>query len=240
MAVVVEHDLLRTLHRLHRQKKDLESRIERGPRQLKASEKKVAEINAALTDLKELCKKTQVLANEKQLLLKQREEKILDFKGKLNAANSNEEFQAFKNQIAADEQANDVQSDEILEQLEKVDEINSKIAVEDEKLQKAIGERDKVQDKIDQETAGLKTELERVVIELAKAEDKIPIDIKVEYTRVANSKGEESLAPLDGDFCGNCFKKITMMQHSDLAAQKPVFCKECGALIYLPENTRVG
>lgn len=240
MAVVVEHDLLRTLHRLHRQKKDLESRIERGPRQLKASVKKVDEITAAIDELKESYKRTQVLANEKQLLLKQREEKILDFKGKLNAAKSNEEFQAFKNQIAADEQANDVQSDEIFEQLEKIDEINSKIADQNEKLQKAVGERDKVQDKIDAEAAGLKSELERVVIELAESEAKIPIDIKTDYVRVAKSKGEGALAPLDGDFCGNCFKKITMMQHSDLAAQKPVACKECGAFIYLPENTRVG
>lgn len=239
MAAVVEHQLLRTLHRLHRQKTDLESRLERGPRQMKATELKVKERQAEIAELKDLLKKTRLLANEKQLLLKEREEKIVSLKGKLNAANSNEEFQAFKNQIAADEQANEVLSDEIYEQLEKIDDIEAQIEATNEKLAKATDDHNKVSDKINAEAEGLRSELERVCNELAAAEDQLPIEIRPDYNRVAKTKGEESLAPLDGDFCGNCFRKMTMMQHSDLAANKPVFCKACGALMYIPENTKV-
>ena len=236
---VIEHDHLRTLHRLHRQKADLQSRIDSGPRQLVASTARVTTGEEKQAGLKDLLKKTQVLANEKQLLLKQREDKIHDFQAKLNAAKSNEEFQAFKNQIAADEQANEVLSDEIFEQLEKIDDINQEISDATESLKLANDLRNNIQAKIDKEAEGLKSEWTRVTAELTELEKKIPADIRMDYQRVASSRGEESLAPLDGDFCGNCFHKITTMQHSNLAANKPVFCKACGALIYLPDNTRV-
>lgn len=236
---VVEHELLRTLHRIHRQKTDLQSRIERGPKQLKANERKVNEASAVVDEHKETLKKAQLVSKEKQLLLKQREDKILDLKGKLNAAKSNEEFQALKNQIAADEQANEVLSDEILEQLERIDDIDKQIEEAKKELSAAKEDYNKVKQKVENEEAGLKSELTRVLGELDESEGKLPIDIKPDYTRVANSRGEESLAPLDGDFCGGCYQKITTMQHSDLNANKPVFCKSCGAIIYLPENTRV-
>lgn len=235
----VDQELLRTLHRLHRQRTDLQSRIERGPRQLKSSQKKVAEVQAVLDDLKSRLQKAQLLANEKQLLLKQREDKIRNYEGKLNAASSNDEFQALKTQIAADQQANEVLSDEIYEQLEKIDVINADIKKVNEELAAAQAEVEKAQKKIDAELDQLKAELDRISQELHESEQKIPIDIKPNYQRVAASRGEESLAPLDGEVCGGCFQKITRMQHSDLTANKPVFCKSCGALIYLPENTRV-
>ena len=236
---VVEHELLRTLHRMHRQKTDLQSRIDRFPKLLKTNQKLVFDAESKISDLKETLKKTQVLANEKQLLLKQREDKISDLKGKLNAAKSNEEFQAFKNQIAADEQANEVLSDEIFEQLEKIDEINSQIETAREELAAAEKEYNKVKQKIEDEEQGLKNELARVSGELKESETQLPMELRDNYHRVSSSRGEEALAQLDGEFCGGCFQKITRMQHSDLAANKPVFCKSCGAIIYLPENTRV-
>ena len=55
-----------------------------------------------------------VEADSKQLQMKEREEKIVNLQGKLNAAKENREYQALKDQIAADKQANVVLSDEIL------------------------------------------------------------------------------------------------------------------------------
>ena len=67
-------------------------------------------------------------ADQKQLQLKAGEEKIKDLKRKLNAAASNREYQILKEQIAADEMANSVLEDEILEALEKIDQFQAKIA----------------------------------------------------------------------------------------------------------------
>ncbi len=57
----------------------------------------------------------------KQLQLREREARIKDLQVKLNTCSSNREYQALKEQIAADQQANSVLSDEILEALERID-----------------------------------------------------------------------------------------------------------------------
>ena len=115
--------LLRTLHRIHRQRADLQSQIDRCPRQIKAGEAMVAKAEANLLEVKEKNKKATLVYDEKQLQLKTREMRIDELAAKLNTAGTNREFSALKEQIAADKQANSVQSDEIFEALEELDQI---------------------------------------------------------------------------------------------------------------------
>ena len=115
--------LLRTLHRIHRQKTDLDGQIARGPRQIKAGDALVAKAESEMQVIKENLTKANLLSDEKQLQLKSREDKIVDLQTKLNSAASNREFDLLKEQIAADKQANSVLSDEILEAMEAIDEL---------------------------------------------------------------------------------------------------------------------
>ncbi len=117
----VSAEVLRTLHRIHRQQTDLRERLARGPRQIKVGEANHAKIEAELEAARQLTRQMRVSADQKQLQLREREGRLVDLRGKLNAAASNREYQALLEQIAADEQANNVLSDEILELLEKVD-----------------------------------------------------------------------------------------------------------------------
>ena len=59
--------------------------------------------------------------DKKQLQLKTGEDKVKDLRYKLNASTSNREYQALLEQIAADEMANSVLADEILEGLDACD-----------------------------------------------------------------------------------------------------------------------
>ena len=106
---------LRELHRIHRQLSDLKERKERGPRQIKAREANLAKQTEELARLQTEHKAARVRSDQKQLLLKSGEEKIEGLKVKLNAASSNREYQALKDQIAADQMAGSVLADEILE-----------------------------------------------------------------------------------------------------------------------------
>ena len=69
-----------------------------------------------------------VATDQKQLQLKSDEQKIKDHRAKLNAAASNREYQILKEQIAADEMTNSVLEDEIIEAMEKVDQLQATIA----------------------------------------------------------------------------------------------------------------
>ena len=104
--MTVTGESLRELHRIHRQLTDLRSRIDRGPRQVVAGESSVRKLELETVQAKESLKRARMTADEKQLHLKSREDRIEDLRAKLNGASSNKEFQTLKDQIAADEQAN--------------------------------------------------------------------------------------------------------------------------------------
>ena len=122
-------NVLRDLHRLHQQLGDVRERLERGPKQIKAREANVVRLEAELLQAKADARAARAGSDQKQLLLKSGETKIADLKTKLNQANSNREFQALKDQIAADTMANSVFADEILEAMEKIDELDRKSVV---------------------------------------------------------------------------------------------------------------
>jgi predicted nucleic acid-binding Zn-ribbon protein len=231
---------LRELHRIHQQLSDLNDRLARGPRQVAAVENQLAGAEQRLADTKEKHKRTRMNCDERELQLKQREGKVEDLRTKLNTCSTNKEFQTLKDQIAADVQANSVLSDEILELMEQTDVEAVVVAEHDAKVKASKEKLKEVKTKVDAERGGLESERERVAINLAAAEDTLPNDIKVEYRRIADARGEDVLAPISGECCGGCFQRLTPQTFNLLLMEKPVFCKACGCLIYMPEDTSVG
>jgi predicted nucleic acid-binding Zn-ribbon protein len=228
-------DSLRTLHRIHRQLADLRDRLERGPKATRAAEGAVAKCEADLATAKETYKHAKMGADEKQLQLRQREAKLKDFEAKLFAAQNNKEYQLLKDQIAADKQANSVLADEILEALDKLDHLQAAIKTADSNLGKTKDELAKLRKRIDEQQQGLETELARVQGELDVAEGQLDGDFKPNYLRLAKSMGEEALAPAEGECCGGCSQTLTPQTMNTLRLDRPVFCKSCGRLLYLPE-----
>ncbi|HTN75121.1 MAG TPA: phospholipase [Pirellulaceae bacterium] len=227
---------LRQLHRIHRQLSDLRERLARGPKQMAFSEQNIKRAEADLATAKANHRQARVTADEKQLQLKSRDARLADLKVKLNQAQSNREFQALKEQIAADQQANSVQADEILEAMEKIDELHGMIGVAEAAVVKAKEESEKVRARVNDQQQGLENELARVLAELQAAEDLLPADFKTEYLRMTKAKGENALSQVEGGCCGQCFQMITANMENDLRLSKPLFCKSCGALLYLTEE----
>lgn len=232
----ISAEALRELHRIHRQLTDLRDRYERGPKQVAAVDANVKRMELELEHSKDAARKTRISADQKQLQLKGREDKIRELHGKLNQSASNREFQALKEQIAADEQANAVLSDEILEALERLDQLQAAVKSAEENLKKAREEGAKVKQKVEGERGTVESELARVQANLAEAETKLPADIKRDYDRVSKARGEGALAQVDGQVCGNCFQTLTTQTMNELYMSRPVFCKGCGCLLYLPEG----
>ena len=115
---------LRELHRIHQQLADLRDRLERGPKQVRAREANVAQLEAKLAEARENApSKRRWRSIASSSTSKSGEQKVVDLRVKLNAANSNREYQALLEQIAAAEMAGSVLSDEILEGMEKVDQL---------------------------------------------------------------------------------------------------------------------
>lgn len=234
--MTISGSALRQLHRIHRQLTDLRERLARGPKQIAAGEANVKKAENELTQARNEHRQARVLADEKQLQLKSREMRLKDLQTKLNQAQSNREYQALKEQIAADTQANSVLADEILEVLEKIDVLHAAVGVAEQGLEKAKEEAAKIRARVSEQQGGLEAELARVQAELSEAEKQLPNDFRIEFQRLTKARGEDAMAPVEGNCCGGCFQTITANMESDLRLEKPVFCKSCGRLLYLPED----
>ena len=237
-------EALRKLHRIHRQLTDLKQRLERGPRQVLAAEANAKRLEQEVADAKEKLTRAKVTVDDKELQLGEREAKIEDLSKKLNVCNSNKEYQALKEQIAADEQANSVLSDEILEGYDKIELLERKSAEVVDQHEKAVAELANLRGRVNGEHDDLTSELQRVEQSLVRAESTLPYDLKQDYLRLSRSRGEDSMASIehsDGEvICEGCNQVITHQMYDQLRCEKLVYCKACGRLLYVPEETKVG
>ena len=225
---------LRRLHEILLQVADIRGQIERGPKQIKAAQVQLQIARDALAQCKVAIKQKRMEGDRKQLLQREREAKLYEWQGKLNAANNNREYQAVKDQIAADTQANSVLSDEILEILEAIDALQAKSVELDSKLKVVASDTAKTESRIEERLVVLKQELARVEAELTAEEAKIPADFEDTYRRLVDSRAEEAFAPLDDKSCGGCNTGLTLKLIDQLRMGTPALCSSCGCLIYRP------
>lgn len=237
--IEISTELLRRLHRIHRQRTDLAGQIQRGPRQIQAGETLVAKATAGLESARQTLQKATMASDEKQLQLKSREIRIGDLEAKLNAASSNREFSALKEQIAADKQANSVLGDEILESLEHIETLEANVKAAEAELAKQESDQKARVKEIESSLVTLREDLQRVESELESSEKEIPSAAIKDYRRMTEAKGEEALAPVDGESCGGCFQTLTTQYIDWLRMSMLVRCPNCNAYLYFPEDRRV-
>lgn len=228
---------LRELHRIHCQLAELHDRLERGPKQVRARVVHVAKLEANLEQKQANQKQTRMLADQKQLELKSGEQKIVDLKTKLNACSSNREYQALLEQIAAAEMANSVLADEILEALERIDQLDLVVAEAGKTLAEGTKDLEKTKQAVEDTAQSIQSDITRLEGDLETAEAALPRDFRIDYHRVIRGKGSDGLAELDEDTCTGCGQRITLNMQNELKLSRPVFCKGCGRLLYLPESS---
>lgn len=226
---------LQELHRLHEQLSDLNGRLNRGPKQVAAHRASVAQLQADLAAAQQLTQDTRKAADGKQVDVKSQEERIAKWEGQLNSAKSNTEFNTLKEQIAAGQMAASVLEDETLELLDRIDECQAEVARHEERLAAGQAELKKVEANVAANAEMLKSEIARLEGDLSTAEAKLPGDFKENYRRVVTAKGADGLAPFEDGVCQGCGQSVTLQMQDNLRQNKPIFCKSCGVLLYIPE-----
>lgn len=231
-VIEISADLLQRLHRIYRQRNDIQGQIDRCPRQIAAGETQVQKCRQAVTDAVDAIKRTKYAADQKQKQLKEREDRLDNLQGKLNAASSNREYDLLKEQIAADKQANSVLSDEILELLERIDQLEIDRVARESEVVDRVAEHETMVKTVGERLESLKGDLERVEAERVEAEALVPAGAKQEYDRLVAARGEEALAPVDGDTCGGCYQMLTTQVINRIRLSQLVRCPACNAFLY--------
>jgi uncharacterized protein len=233
----VSLDVLRTLHRIHIQLADLKERRDHGPKRIRAAEANVAHREQELAQAQADVKKFRMNTDQKQLQLKGGEDKVKDLRRKLNTATNNREYQVLKDQIAADEMTNSVLADEILEALDKVDEYQKKTAEMGTNLEASRKKAAEVHNEVQKQQPGIQGDIQRLEAELKQTEAALPQDVNDAYQRVVRQRGEDALASVENEFCGGCHQHVPLNICAEILLGHPKFCKTCGRLLYMPENT---
>ncbi|QDV21941.1 zinc ribbon domain-containing protein [Aureliella helgolandensis] len=224
--------LVHRLHRINRQKTDLLGQLARGPKVVGVVQNKLRLAEAYVEQIRGTIQQTKMEADSKQLQMKEREGKIVNWQSQMNASKENRAYQTLKEQIAADTQANVVLSDEILEALEAIDEQEQLLSVALDKVEEVKGELAEVSQRIADKKVVLESELARVGTELEAAEAELSGEFKREYLRLVAAKGEDAMAELEGKCCGGCYQNLTPQIMEKLLVGQTVMCPACGRLLY--------
>jgi len=232
----VATEALRTVHRIHRQLADLKERLVRGPRVAHAHQVNLQGLEAQLAEMKAQAKALQIAIDKKQLQLSTSEATVQKRRLQLSEASSNAEYQALKDEIAAVEMTNSVLTDEILEAMEKMDELDRKVAECQAAVAKRRAETEEARREVDQQKPLIEGDIKRLENELAQCEAALPGDFRDLYRRVVRARGEDALAHVEGEYCGGCNQHVPVNMINELMLSRPIMCKSCGRLLYLPEG----
>lgn len=226
---------LNELHRLHQALHEIEEALARGPRQVRARDQLVKNLEKEIEDKKNLIKETRALADRKGLDLKTKEVHLADLSAKLNQATSNREYDVLKGQIEADTVAKSVLEDEIIEQLDKVDRLRTEVAEAEETKKTRISDRDAFAAKFEQDAVGLRERAAGLSKQIGQAETFLSGDKALRYRRLVESHGgHASMASVEENACSNCRVTITSQHRMQLRMGEILFCSSCGRLLYSP------
>ena len=229
-------ETLRKLHRIHRQLNDLKDRQQRGPRVTRAHQANVERLEGELEAMKKEALALRMATDDKQTQLASGEASLEKRRAQLQGASSNREFQALQDDVAAAQKVNEVLEVEILEALEKLDDYAKRLEQAEAAVAKGREEAESVAVETREAEPLIHAETERLRAELQECEGELPAEFREMYRRVTRQKGEDALAPVQGEFCGGCNQHVPVNLINEMMLNRPAVCKACGRLLYLPED----
>jgi len=232
-------EVFREAHRLRRHAKDLQTEIERAPRQLKAHQAKIARQEESLRQAQENLKHLKIAIKEKEVSLKAIFANIAKHEKQLNEAVVKKEYDALRSEIAIDKEKTRKIEEEIFTAMSETEDAAAQIPELEKAVQQAKKESADFEASSQSRMAGLMAQLKEAKSKLQEVEATLSDDVRSLYDRAVAGRGEEALSSLEGRTCKACYTEITAQSYNDLLAGRLVVCKACGRLLYRAESPQV-
>ncbi len=227
--------ILREIHRLWRNAKDLRTEIERIPRLLKAQAARVARQEESLHEAQDTLKRLKVTNHDRESQLKSTLQLVAKHEKQLNEAASKKEYDALKGEIAAEKQKYTDLENQILDTMAEIEERTAQLPEIEQALKLARTEYAEFEKGIQDRRSNLEQQLAKVVEQIRETESQLPGDVRPAYNRLVGARAEDAMAAVQGRTCMACYTEITAQNYNDLMLSQFVFCKSCGRALYLPE-----
>jgi len=227
------YEIDKQIDKFARRKKDI-------PKLIESVKKEIVETQESAKKFVDELRKTEVLLGKKDVELKAAEEELRKHQSQLLQLKTNEEYRAMLAQIERDKQKISELEDEIIELLERLDEMKAKRKEVEEaakrksqELRKKIEELKKEYDGIDDKLELLRAERERREF-LAKKENPRLLS---KYNRLRTNGIKDPIVPIVDDACGGCHAKLPIQVINEIRLSGTVStCEQCGRLIYWKES----
>jgi predicted nucleic acid-binding Zn-ribbon protein len=240
---------LRELHALHQRAKALRDRLNSGPKTVAAREAALAHRQGGLEVARKALQDARVQIKKKEHTVQSVNAKIDDHKVRLNQAKKNDEYKAIQNQIAMERNTVDKLEGEMLDEMDKIEDLAKKLAADEAELKAFGGEVAAMKALVESQASTQKAQLVELETAIIEAESIIPEDVRERYRRTVKQHGADAMAPVEYErkaqtaACSGCYVSVTTQMMNELInGHHLCFCKTCGRVLYLPEedhpNTR--
>jgi predicted nucleic acid-binding Zn-ribbon protein len=226
--------IFREIHRLRRHVKDLQIRIDQGPRQLRAHQSNVTAKEEEFLLAQEAIKKLKVKMHEDEVSLKATQQQLAKYLKQMNEATVKKEYDALRTEIDNARREIPRLEDAILDAMGQIEERSAQLPVYEKAVQTAKASRADFESELEARLADLSDQLRQALEQITAVEATLPEATREHYDRLVRLKGEEALSALEGQSCVACYTAITAQNHHDLRQEMFVVCKNCGRILYLP------
>ncbi len=225
--------ILKELHRLRRNIKDLEARTEQAPKQLAVQQKKLANQEEIFLQAQEHLKNLALQMRDKDGSVKATQAQIKKYEKQLDEAANRKEYDTLKVEIAAEKAHIAKHEDEILAMMGETEEKTALMPQAEATVKKARADYAQFEKDLQERLQRFVEEKARAQEELKTAEATLPEDIRILYDRHIAAKGLDTLSAVNGRVCMACYTEITSQMLSELKREMFMLCKNCGRMLYL-------
>jgi hypothetical protein len=227
---------LRELHDLHQRISRLREQMERGPRQVEAKKKLLAQRTEAMEKAKLDLKTIKVKGHEKETERKALDSRVNQLQLQVNTAKSNKEYSALVSERDTAIKNRGLIEDKILEILMKEEEKALEIQTLEADVKRLVQEAAELERATAQQLTEVSAKLNAAEAQLTSSEAALPGDMRDVYHRLVDRRGPDALARAADGTCTGCYTGITPQMQNQLLLGEMVLCKSCGRVLYLEET----
>jgi predicted nucleic acid-binding Zn-ribbon protein len=225
--------ILKDIHRLRRHIRDLEAKLEQGPKAHKAHQLKVAGAEEALHKAQDGMKQLKVKIHEKEVSVKAAQQSIE--KLEKTPVSNKKEYDALRAEVATAKASISKLEDDMLEAMAELEDKTKLIPLNENALQKAKNDAAQFDKDHQERLQRWSTERQSALGQLAEVEALLPDDIRAHYGRLVSSKWADVISGVQGRTCVTCYTEVTPQMSNELQRGLFVICKNCGRMLYVEE-----
>ncbi len=226
--------LLREIHRWRRHAKELQTKIDQGPRLLKAQQDQLARQEENFRQAQDTIKQLKVKTHELEVSSKATQQLLKKYQKQLEEAAGAKEYTTLRLEIDQANQEILRLNEAILETMVATEEGTARLPEADQAVRKARADFAQFDKDLQARLAGWGEQRQRALLQLADLEPTLPEEVQAYYQRLVAAKGDDALASVNGRICEACYTEITAQMSNDLLRALFVLCKSCGRILYLP------